>query len=126
MAHTLQTINDDRKLRTALDLVKKHITADETAQNRDLHSAISAIVDVARNHNLLDPAWSAKLYRDLAANAPVGYACDACAQDIERSGISDDEGLLQLSGRTGNFYANCDLCGAPATHETEHVRQEVK
>ena len=47
---------DDLALRSALDLIKQHITADETAQNRDLHKAIGLIVDVARRHGLLGGA----------------------------------------------------------------------
>ncbi|HEY6272641.1 MAG TPA: hypothetical protein VIX19_11725 [Terriglobales bacterium] len=119
MAHTHQTISDDRKMRKALELIKDHMTAAQTAQNRDLHSAINLIVDVARNHQLLDHNWSAQLLRDTVA--PAMYACDACANDIEHDGVTDDEGRLELTGRTGNFYALCDLCAAPATHEVTHA-----
>jgi len=48
------------------------------------------------------------------------YACDACALEIERGGVTDDEGYLVLNGRVGSFYARCALCGAKATHEVDH------
>ena len=120
MALPLETINDDRKLRKAIDLIKMHITEKESRQNIDLHRAIQLIVDVGRNHKLLDHAWSARLSAELLATAPMLYACDGCAADIERGGVSDDEGRLELNGRVGDFYALCSLCGGPATHEVAH------
>jgi hypothetical protein len=52
------------------------------------------------------------------------YACGTCARDIEIGGVSDDEGALALTGRTGAFWALCDLCAAPATHELMYERVE--
>jgi len=123
MTLTKQAIQDDQNIRRALSLIKEHVTSAETQQNRDLHEAIRLVVGVARHYNLLDAYWGARLLREMVA--PMMYTCDGCARDIERGGISDDEGNLQLTGRTGNFYALCCLCGAPATHEAEHV-QEVQ
>ena len=40
------------KLRLALHLIKLHITADETQQNRDLHRAVGLIVDVCRDRRV--------------------------------------------------------------------------
>jgi len=118
MSLTIQQIHDGRQLRRALDLIRGHMTAADTAQNRDLHRAISLILDVARHHHLLDPEWGARLYRELVESSPYEYACDACASDIDQGGITED------AGRTGNFYALCSLSGAPATHEV--IDQEVK
>jgi hypothetical protein len=43
----------DAYLKQALHLIKIHIGAKQTEQNRDLHNAIQLIVDVAREHGLL-------------------------------------------------------------------------
>ena len=43
----------ERKLQIALQLIKTHITAEQTAQNEDLHNAVGLIVDVARQNGLL-------------------------------------------------------------------------
>jgi len=63
-----QRIND-RNLREALDLIKNHITAADTAQNRELTYAVSLIVDAGRAFGMLDPAESARLYRESLAAA---------------------------------------------------------
>jgi hypothetical protein len=39
-------------LSVAVSLIKKHITSEETEQNRDLHKAIGLIVDVARRSGI--------------------------------------------------------------------------
>jgi hypothetical protein len=58
----------------------------------------------------------------LVADNGIDYACNACARDIERDVITDDDGRLALNGRTGSFYALCALCAAPATHEVVHIK----
>ncbi len=43
----------ESKLQRALYLIKFNIEADDTTKNRQLHEAVQLIVDVARQHGLL-------------------------------------------------------------------------
>jgi len=115
MTTTNTTRQADRKLRQALDLIKEHITAAESTQNRDLHQAVQLIVTAARKLGMLEPAGATDHYRETALE--VTYACQACADEIEYGGISDKDGHFYLTGRTGSLYANCLFCGAGATAE---------
>lgn len=43
-------MTNEEKLQEALTLIKRHITEEETVQNREVHEAIQLIVDVVRQH----------------------------------------------------------------------------
>lgn len=47
-------MTDTQKIQRALHLIKLHIEAENTPKNRDLHNAVQLIVDVCREHNILE------------------------------------------------------------------------
>jgi len=49
----LFTAKQEERLQHALHLIKKHISEEQTEQNRDLHNAVQIIVEFARQYGYL-------------------------------------------------------------------------
>lgn len=47
-------ITQQQRIEKAIELIKKHITAEETEQNRDLHLAVGLVVTAARISGILE------------------------------------------------------------------------
>lgn len=47
-------ITQQQRIEKAIELIKKHITSDETEQNRDLHLAVGLVVTSARISGILE------------------------------------------------------------------------
>lgn len=102
------------------------MTTNETEIQTQLLNALKVLVLTPHIRRYLkghDPKAFEQAERAIAAAEPdLFYTCTDCAGEIERSGISDDDGPLMLTGRTGTFYARCELCGsASPTHEVTHI-----
>lgn len=81
-------MTNEKKLERALHLIKIHIEAEDIARNRDLHTAVQLIVDVAREHGYLlegrrreEPEDDALCCPDCERPNWFGEQCPACRRD---------------------------------------------
>jgi hypothetical protein len=52
--HMTKAERDKVSINQALHLIKIHITAEDTPQNRDLHHAVQLVVNVCRSNGILE------------------------------------------------------------------------